>query len=85
MPQVRLMRPAFINASYCNIGDVVTLADGVEMAPFMTPWPEPPAPAVAPRSHSVSVRYDEGARTLGITIDGVETNLDNADLKLRME
>jgi hypothetical protein len=91
MRQVRLSRPAFINASYCDIGAVVTIADGVALAPFMklieavTAAPSAPAVPVPPQNHAVTVRYDEIGRKIAITIDGVETTLDHADLKLRMD
>ena len=85
MRQVRLTRPAFINASCCNIGDVVTIGDDVALAPFMKPWPAPPVPPPPPQSHSVSVRYNEAAGEVDITIDGVETKLAHATMKLRMD
>lgn len=86
MRQVRLKRNAFINASYCVVGTIVTIGDDVALAPFMTEIP-PAAPAVAtaPQSHVVSLRYSERAGEVDITVDGVETKLDHAALKLRMD
>ena len=85
MRQVRLTRPAFINASYHDIGAVVTIGDGTALAPFMKPWPPPPAPPSPPQSHHVSVRYDEAAGEVDIVIDGVAHKFENATMKLRMD
>lgn len=80
MRQVRLKRNAFINASYCTAGSVVTIGDDVAVAPFMTEIAQ-----AIPQGHSVSVRYIEGTGEVDITVDGVETALDHATLKLRMD
>jgi hypothetical protein len=86
MRQVRLKRNAFINASYCTAGSVVSIGDDVALAPFMALIASP-APTVAPppQSHTVTLRYSESAGEVDITVDGVETKLDHAALKLRMD
>jgi hypothetical protein len=94
MRQVRVSRPAFVNASYCNAGDVISISDATALAPFMklieptTSLPQvhtAPAVPAPPKNHAVTVSYDEIGRKIAITIDGVETKLDHAELKLRMD
>lgn len=86
MRTVRLHRPAFINGCLCDAGSTITISDATALAPFMTlVVPDAPAPPQVPQSHSVSVRYNESAGEVDLTIDGVETKLDHAALKLRMD
>lgn len=86
MRTVRLWRNAYVNETYCTVGTVVTIPDGTALAPFMEVV-TPPAPAapIVPQHHEVSVRYREHAGEIDITVDGVETRLDHAELKLRMD
>jgi len=99
MRQVRLSRPAFINACYCNAGSVVTIGDGVALAPFMTeivapPVPAapaaqatpavPPAPPVKPE-HTVTVHYRQQSNDVDIDVNGAEMHIADAALKIEVD
>lgn len=86
MRTVRLHRPAFINGCLCDAGSTVTISDETALAPFMTlVVPDAPIVSPAPQTHTVSVQYNERAGEVDIVVDGVETKLDHAALKLRMD
>lgn len=80
MRTVLLRRNAFINATFCTAGSTVTIGDDIAMAPFMTEvTPD------TPQSHTVSLRYSEKSGEVDLIVDGVETKLDHATMKLRMD